>query len=44
MTLHPFALDVSSGIETDGHKDEEKMAAFMNAVKDADRKQKGTEK
>lgn len=44
MTLHPFALDVSSGIETDGHKNEEKMAAFMNAVKDADRKQKGTEK
>ena len=26
--LHPFALDVSSGIETDGHKDKKKMAAF----------------
>ena len=31
--LHPFALDVSSGIETDGGKDPEKMRAFMCAVK-----------
>lgn len=31
--LHPFALDVSSGIETDGHKDKKKMAAFMAAVR-----------
>ncbi len=31
--LHPFALDVSSGIETDGHKDKNKMAAFMAAVR-----------
>ena len=31
--LHPFALDVSSGIETDGWKDPEKMRAFMRAVK-----------
>ena len=31
--LHPFALDVSSGIETDGWKDPEKMRAFMKAVR-----------
>jgi len=31
--LHPYALDVSSGIETDGVKDEMKMAAFANAVR-----------
>ena len=31
--LNPFALDVSSGIETDGWKDPEKMRAFMRAVK-----------
>lgn len=31
--LHPYALDVSSGIETDGVKDTEKMAAFVAAVR-----------
>lgn len=31
--LHPFAVDVSSGIETDGVKDETKMAAFVAAVR-----------
>lgn len=31
--LHPFALDVSSSIETDGVKDPEKMRAFMRAVR-----------
>lgn len=31
--LHPYAVDVSSGIETDGLKDETKMTAFLAAVK-----------
>ena len=35
-TLHPFALDVSSGIETDGKKDKIKMAAFAAAVRKED--------
>lgn len=34
--LHPFAVDVSSGIETDGRKDEKKMAAFVAAVRKGD--------
>ena len=31
--VRPFAVDVSSGIETDGAKDYQKMAAFVNAVR-----------
>jgi len=31
--LHPFAVDVSSGIETNGIKDEKKMAEFVAAVR-----------
>ena len=36
QVLHPFALDVSSGIETDGVKDKEKMTAFAAAVRKED--------
>lgn len=35
--LHPFAVDVSSGIETAGKKDPEKMAAFAAAVRKEER-------
>lgn len=31
--LSPYALDVSSGIETDGYKDIKKMSAFIKAVR-----------
>ena len=33
-TLHPFTVDVSSGIETGGVKDPEKMKAFVSAVRE----------
>ena len=36
--LHPFAVDVSTGIETDGVKDKEKMAAFVAAVRKGETK------
>ena len=32
-TLNPFAVDVSSGIETDGLKDESKMTDFVSIVR-----------
>lgn len=35
--LHPYAVDVSSGIETNGYKDKTKMAAFVAAVRKEDR-------
>ncbi len=31
--FHPYAVDVSSGIETDGLKDKNKMSAFVSAVR-----------
>lgn len=37
-TLVPYAVDVSSGIETDGQKDQNKMAAFVAAVRKEEKK------
>ena len=37
--LHPYAVDVSSGIETDGRKDRDKMIKFVHAVREACRKE-----
>jgi phosphoribosylanthranilate isomerase len=32
-TLHPYAVDVSSGVETNARKDPRKMEAFVRAVR-----------
>lgn len=36
QNLHPFAVDVSSGIEVNGIKNKEKMTAFIAAVRKED--------
>ena len=36
--LHPYGVDVSSGIETDALKDRTKMAAFVAAIREEDRR------
>lgn len=38
LNLHPYAVDVSSGIETDGYKDQEKMEKFVRHVRMVDRR------
>ena len=38
LHCHPFAVDVSSSVETNGKKDPQKMQAFMEAVKHCDMK------
>lgn len=38
-TFAPYAVDVSSGIETEGRKDKTKMAAFAAAVREQERKE-----
>ncbi len=36
-SLHPYGVDVSSGIETNGKKDKQKMAAFVAGVRKEDK-------
>lgn len=38
--LHPYAVDVSTGIETEGKKDVEKMKSFVALVIETDRREK----
>jgi len=35
-TVRPYAVDVRSGVETGGRKDEKKMRAFVRAVRETD--------
>lgn len=43
-TLRPYAVDVSSGIETAGVKDSMKMAAFVDAVRKCERNDQNHDK
>ena len=35
-SIHPYGVDVSSGVETDRHKDSDKMKRFVNIVRSED--------
>ena len=35
--LHPYCVDISSGVETEGFKDEKKVMEFIHAVRTADK-------
>jgi phosphoribosylanthranilate isomerase len=35
-TARPYAVDVRSGVETNGRKDPEKVRAFVRAVRESD--------
>ena len=35
LAYHPFGVDISSGAETDGHKDREKMIRLVRMVREA---------
>lgn len=37
QSVHPFMVDVSSGVETEKRKDEKKIRAFVRAVRDEER-------